>query len=59
MPQAVDLFGRYREVGVQLSIFSVYRNDRESLELMASEVMPHFAEVETTKVVTTPSQERS
>ncbi len=41
--EAVDLIGQYREAGVQLLINSDYRNDRETHELMASEVMPHFA----------------
>ncbi len=41
--QAVDLVGRYRDVGVQLFICSLYKNDEESLELLASDVMPHFA----------------
>jgi F420-dependent oxidoreductase-like protein len=41
--EAVDFIGRYREVGVELLINSDYRNDMETLELMASEVMPHFA----------------
>ena len=41
--QAVDLVGRYRDVGTQLFICSLYRNDEESLELLASDVMPHFA----------------
>ncbi len=41
--QAIDLIGQYRDAGVQLSINSDYRNDRETLELMAAEVMPHFA----------------
>jgi F420-dependent oxidoreductase-like protein len=41
--EAVDLIGRYREAGVQLLINSDYRNDMETHELMASEVMPHFA----------------
>src|SRR5579884_1066012 len=35
--EAVDLIGRYREVGVQLLINSDPRNDRETRELMASE----------------------
>jgi hypothetical protein len=42
VPQAIDLIGRYRDVGVQLFIFSAYKNDRETLELFASDVMPHF-----------------
>jgi hypothetical protein len=41
--QAVDLVRRYKEVGAQLFIPSFWRNDRESMELFASEVMPHFA----------------
>ncbi len=41
--QAVDLVGRYRDVGVQMFITSIYRNDRESLELLAGEVVPQFA----------------
>jgi len=41
--EAVDLIGRYRDAGVQLLINSDYRNDRETHELMASDVMPHFA----------------
>ncbi len=40
--QAVDLVGRYQDVGVQLFICSLYKNDRESMELLAGEVMPHF-----------------
>ncbi len=41
--EAVDLIGRYQDVGVDLLINSDYRNDLETHELMASEVMPHFA----------------
>jgi F420-dependent oxidoreductase-like protein len=41
--QTVDLVGRYQDVGVQLFICSLYKNDEESLELLASDVMPHFA----------------
>jgi F420-dependent oxidoreductase-like protein len=41
--QAVDLVGRYQDVGVQLFICSLYKNDPESLELLASDIMPHFA----------------
>jgi F420-dependent oxidoreductase-like protein len=40
--QAIDLVGRYREAGVQTFICSFYRNDADSMELLASEVMPHF-----------------
>jgi len=41
--QAIDLIGQYRDAGVQLLINSDYRNDVETHELMAAEVMPHFA----------------
>ncbi len=40
--QAVDLVGRYRDVGVQTFITSIWKNDQESLELLASDVLPHF-----------------
>jgi F420-dependent oxidoreductase-like protein len=40
--QAVDRLESYRQAGVQLFICSVHQNDRESLELLAGEVMPHF-----------------
>ena len=40
--ESVDLIGQCRDVGVDLLINSDYRNDRETHELMASEVMPHF-----------------
>ncbi|MGE0425137.1 MAG: TIGR03560 family F420-dependent LLM class oxidoreductase [Reyranellaceae bacterium] len=41
--QVTDLVGRYRDAGVQLLISSAYRNDHETLELLASDVMPTFA----------------
>jgi F420-dependent oxidoreductase-like protein len=41
--EAIDLIGRYSEIGVQLLINSDYRNDMETHELIASEVMLHFA----------------
>ena len=41
--EAIDLIGQYRDAGVQLLMNSDYRNDMESHELMAAEVMPHFA----------------
>lgn len=40
--EAIDLIGQYRDAGSQMVIFSVYKNDRESLEMMADEVMPKF-----------------
>ena len=41
VPQAIELIGRYEEVGVQMFICSFYRNDWESMELLAGEVMPN------------------
>jgi alkanesulfonate monooxygenase SsuD/methylene tetrahydromethanopterin reductase-like flavin-dependent oxidoreductase (luciferase family) len=41
--EAIDLVGQYQDAGVQLLINSDYRNDMETHELMASQVMPHFA----------------
>ena len=43
VPQAVDVVRRFQEAGVQMLISSVHRNDTETLELFAAEVMPHFA----------------
>ncbi len=40
--QAAELVGRYRDAGVGLFIFSAWRNDQETCELMAREVMPGF-----------------
>lgn len=40
--QAVDLAGQFRDAGVQLLISSIFRNDEETLEILASDVMPHF-----------------
>ena len=41
--QITDLIGRYRDAGVQLLISSAYKNDAETLELLAADVMPGFA----------------
>ena len=41
--QVTDLIGRYRDAGVQLFISSAYKNDAETLDLLASDVIPHFA----------------
>jgi F420-dependent oxidoreductase-like protein len=41
--QAVDLIGGYQKAGSQLFITSFVRNDWDSRELLAGEVMPHFA----------------
>ena len=41
--EAIDLVGQYRDAGVQLLINSDYRNDRETLEIFASDVIPRYA----------------
>jgi len=41
--EAIDLVGQYRDAGVQLLINSDYRNDRETLEIFAADIMPRFA----------------
>jgi F420-dependent oxidoreductase-like protein len=41
--QATDLIGRYKDVGVQMIISSFYKNDQETMELLASDIMPKFA----------------
>ena len=41
--QITDLVGRYRDAGVQLLVSSAYKNDTETLELLAADVMPAFA----------------
>ncbi|MBS0521979.1 MAG: LLM class F420-dependent oxidoreductase [Proteobacteria bacterium] len=41
--EAVDLIGRYRDAGIDLLIVADRRNDSESREIFASEVMPSFA----------------
>jgi len=40
--EATDLIGRYQDAGVQLLISSSFRNDAETFELLAAEVMPGF-----------------
>ncbi len=40
--QAIDLIGQYQDAGIELLIVGD-RNDDESRELFAAEVMPHFA----------------
>ena len=42
--QAIDLIGEYQKVGSQLFICSFVRNDWESMELLAGDIMPRFAE---------------
>ena len=44
VPQITDLIGRYQDAGTQLLISSSYRNDAETFELMASDIMPRFQE---------------
>jgi F420-dependent oxidoreductase-like protein len=41
--QASDLIGEFQKAGSQLLITSFVRNDWESMELLAGEIMPHFA----------------
>jgi Bacterial protein of unknown function (DUF882) len=40
---AIDLIGQYQDAGVHLLINSDYRNDIETHELFASDIIPHFA----------------
>ena len=37
-----DLAGRYQDAGVQTLICGAFRNDWETLELLASDVIPRF-----------------
>jgi F420-dependent oxidoreductase-like protein len=41
--QVMEVLGRYQEIGIQLFIANIYKNDTETEELLATEVMPHFA----------------
>ncbi len=41
--EVTDLIGRYQDADVQLLISSAYKNDMETHELLAADVMPHFA----------------
>jgi F420-dependent oxidoreductase-like protein len=41
--EAVDLIGQYHDAGVELLIHSDRWNDAETRELLASDVIPHFA----------------
>jgi F420-dependent oxidoreductase-like protein len=41
--QVTDLVGKYKDAGSQLLISSAWRNDPETLELLAADVMPRFA----------------
>jgi hypothetical protein len=41
--QVTDLIGKYRDAGSQLLISSAWRNDPETFELLAADVMPAFA----------------
>jgi F420-dependent oxidoreductase-like protein len=40
--QAVDFAGQYRDAGVDLMIASIAKNDTETMELLASEIVPKF-----------------
>jgi F420-dependent oxidoreductase-like protein len=41
--QVTDLVGQYQDAGVQLLISSAFKNDLETHELLAADVMSHFA----------------
>ena len=41
--KAIDRVGQYRDAGVQLFISSALKNDAETLELLATDIIPHFA----------------
>jgi alkanesulfonate monooxygenase SsuD/methylene tetrahydromethanopterin reductase-like flavin-dependent oxidoreductase (luciferase family) len=41
--QAVDVIGAYHDAGSQMFITSFFANDAETQDLLASDVMPHFA----------------
>jgi F420-dependent oxidoreductase-like protein len=41
--QAIDLVGRYQTAGTQLLICRFFRNDWESMKLLADDIMPRFA----------------
>jgi F420-dependent oxidoreductase-like protein len=43
VPQVIDLVGSYQDIGSQMITLSSYKNDKETLELLASEIMPKFA----------------
>jgi F420-dependent oxidoreductase-like protein len=40
--EAIDVLNQYREVGVQIFIFSVHKHDSESMDLFTEEVLPAF-----------------
>jgi hypothetical protein len=41
--QVIEVLGRYQEIGIQLFIANIYKNDTETEEFLATEVIPHFA----------------
>jgi alkanesulfonate monooxygenase SsuD/methylene tetrahydromethanopterin reductase-like flavin-dependent oxidoreductase (luciferase family) len=41
--EVIDLIGQYQDAGIHLLIYADRRNDAESRELFASDVMPYFA----------------
>jgi F420-dependent oxidoreductase-like protein len=41
--QVMEVLDRYQEIGIQLFIANIYKNDTETEELLATEIMPHFA----------------
>jgi len=42
--EVIDLVGRYQDAGVQLLISSAYKNDLETHELLAADVIPRFVD---------------
>ncbi len=42
VPQIIDLVGGYQDAGSQMMILSSYKNDVETLETFAAEVLPKF-----------------
>jgi F420-dependent oxidoreductase-like protein len=41
--EVAGLIGQYRDAGLQMFICSAFKNDKETLELLAAEVIPQFA----------------
>jgi hypothetical protein len=41
--KATDWVGHYRDAGAQLFISSALKNDAETLELLATDIIPHLA----------------
>jgi alkanesulfonate monooxygenase SsuD/methylene tetrahydromethanopterin reductase-like flavin-dependent oxidoreductase (luciferase family) len=41
--QITDLIGKFQDAGVQLLISSAYKNDPDTHQLLAADIMPRFA----------------